>query len=269
MPILQKQKNLPVVCLLIAAGFVLVFSSERRECAGLDSVTIQECGTLSIHACSKKNPKCDIARRLDLFVRWIDTSKGDNEPCSTKVAELKKRYASLKDTTTFLIDMSEVRCVGAADAPVTILLYVSASCPLCKKVYKELYKEVKKGKLKKIAKLGIKIFSGRPNDVALLAAAKFNRQSDLLLSLSEVKERLSIGIITKKAHEIGIPDSAFMALIQDSTYIRKALASALEGEKNGVTVTPTVFINSRRYRSYKDPRWIVDAVLFEYESLKR
>jgi hypothetical protein len=57
--------------------------------------------------------------------------------------------------------------------------------------------------------------------------------------------------------------------VQYSTCIKAAQASAREGVKNGVTVTPTVFINSKRYRSYKDPRWIVDAALFEYESLNR
>ncbi|MBN1127595.1 MAG: thioredoxin domain-containing protein [Chitinispirillaceae bacterium] len=256
------------VCLLALAGFFSAFSSERRNCAGLDSVTIQECGTLSIHECSKKNPECAIAHRLDTFIRWIDTIKGDNGPCSTKVTELKKRYETFKDTLTFSIDMSEVRCVGADDAPITILLYITASCPLCKKVYRELHEEVTEGKLRGAAKLGIKVFGVRPNDVAVLAAGKLNRQSDLLLALGEVKERLSEKIIIRKAHEIGMPDSAFRELIRDSACIKMAQASALEGTKNGVTVTPTVFINNKRYSSYKDPQWIVDAALFEYESFK-
>jgi hypothetical protein len=51
--------------------------------------------------------------------------------------------------------------------------------------------------------------------------------------------------------------------------MREAEASALEGESNGVTVTPTAFINNKRYRSYKDPKWIVDAALYEYELLAR
>ena len=210
-----------------------------------------------------------MAHRLDMFIHWIDTSKGHNEPCSTKVAELKKRYESFKDTSTLLIDMSEVKCVGDADAPVIILLYVSVSCPLCERVYRGLYEEVKKGRLQHIAKLGIKVFGDRPKDIALIAAGRLNKQSDLLLALAEVKERLSVKIILQKAHEIGVPDSLFGVLLRDSTCIKAAQASAREGVKNGVTVTPTVFINSKRYRSYKDPRWIVDAALFEYESLNR
>jgi hypothetical protein len=33
-------------------------------------------------------------------------------------------------------------------------------------------------------------------------------------------------------------------------------------------MTPTFFINGKRYRSYKDPQWVVDAALYEYEGLK-
>ena len=30
-------------------------------------------------------------------------------------------------------------------------------------------------------------------------------------------------------------------------------------------VTPTFFINEKRYSSYKDPQWVIDAALFEIE----
>jgi hypothetical protein len=266
---MRKSYRLQAACLPVLAGFISIFSAERRNCAGLDGFIIKECGTLSVPECSQRHKECAIAHRLDRFIRWIDTLGRNDVSCSTRVAQLKARYENLKDTTRSPIDMSEVRCVGTGDAPVIILLYISASCPLCKKVFRELHKEVTAGNLCGIAKLGIKVFSDRPKDVALLAAGRFDKQSDLLLSLAEVKERLSIKIIMQKAHEIGIPDSAFTALVQDSACIRAARVSALEGVKNGVTVTPTVFINNKRYRSYKDPPWIVDAALFEYESCNK
>jgi protein-disulfide isomerase len=40
-----------------------------------------------------------------------------------------------------------------------------------------------------------------------------------------------------------------------------------EGERVGVTVTPTFFIGGKRYRSYKDPQWVVDAALYENETM--
>jgi protein-disulfide isomerase len=246
--------------------FPLVAQGTERRCSGLDSVTIAECGNQSISKCGNKSPANALVRRLDLFIRWIDTVRSDDIPCSTRVAALKERYAGFKDLRTYPIDTAGVAFAGYADAPVTLVAYVTASCPLCKRVYRELYREVTKGTLRRVAKLGIKVFSDKPKDVALLAAGRFNRTSDLLLSLADVEERISMRIIFQKAHEIGLPDSAFKALLQDSGLIKKTRASVLEGEKNGVSVTPTVFINGKRYHSYKDPQWIVDAVLCEHET---
>jgi protein-disulfide isomerase len=251
---------------LVLTFFSLVAGGTQRRCPGLDSFTIAECGSLTVSECSRRDSARAIARRLDMFIRWIDTVRGDEIPCSTRVAALKERYASFKDIHKHVIDTAGVPFAGSADAPITLVVYVSASCPLCKRVYRELYREVTDGKLRHIAKLGIKVFSDRPKDIALLAAGRFNRTSDLLLSLADVKERISIRIIFQKAHEIGLPDSAFKTLLQDSGFIKKARASVREGEKNGVSVTPTVFIGGKRYRGYKDPQWIVDAVLCEHET---
>jgi protein-disulfide isomerase len=261
--------HLPAGCLLILTVFSLVSARDRRHCPGLDSFLIAECGRLSIPECSQQHSEYSLAHRLDKFLRWIDTirSNDDNLSCSSRVAALKERYADFRDTNRLRVDTAGVVFVGGARAPVALVLYISASCPLCKRVYRGLYNEVTDGKLRRVSKLGIKVFSERSIDIALLAAGRFNRQCDLLLSLEDVKERISIPIIFRKAHEIGLPDSSFRALLQDSVLMKKARASVLEGEKIGVSVTPTVFINGRRYRGYKDPQWIVDAALYEYELL--
>jgi glutaredoxin len=262
----REHIHFSTTALAVLFFFSLVSGGERRRCPGLDSFTIAECGSQSITECGQRSSALAIARRLDTFISWIDTVRGDEMPCSTRVAALKERYAGFKDTCTHTIDTAGVGFAGNADAPVTLVAYISASCPLCKRVYRELYREVTKGKLRHVAKLGIKVFSDKPKDVALLAAGLFNRQSDLLLSLADVEERITMKIILRKAHEIGLPDSAFQTLLQDSVYIKKAHASVMEGKKNGISVTPTVFIDGKRYRGYKDPQWIVDAVLYKHET---
>jgi protein-disulfide isomerase len=263
-----EHRPLQSLILLILAGAFCAFAGERQHCAGLDSFTIKECGPFTLCECVKKIPSCGIAQRLNSFAVWIDSIQSD-KPCSSRVAALAERYASFNDTVLHKFDLSSVPFVGTPASPVTILLFVSTTCPLCKKVYKELYSEVTEGKLKDRAKIGIKVFSARPADIALLAAKKFNKQSEFLLSLAGVEERISMKIVIQKAVEIGIPEREFRALLQDSVLMREAEASALEGESNGVTVTPTAFINNKRYRSYKDPKWIVDAALYEYELLAR
>jgi protein-disulfide isomerase len=225
-----------------------------------------ECCSSTLAECIKKHPSCLLARHLNSFASWIDSIKSD-EPCSSRVAALAERYASFIDTARYAIDLHTAAFAGASNAPITLILYVSGSCPLCKRVYKELYGEVTRGKLLNKVKMGIKVFSTRPADMALLAAKKFNRQSEFVLSLAGVEERISEKIIMQKAGDIGLSKRKFYRMLRDSALINEAQASAQEAGKNGVTIAPTIFINGKRYHGYKDPKWIVDAALYGYESL--
>jgi glutaredoxin len=234
-------------------------------CPGLDSFFIGGCCKTTLDECLQKTPPCPLAVHLGTFASWIDTLL-PVESCSTRVAAIAVRYAFFTDTTHSTIDSSTVSFVGFSSSPVSIVLYVSALCPLCKRVYKGLYADVTEGSLHGIARLGIKVLSTRPWDLALLAARRVNKQSALFLSLAEVEERISMPVIRRKATEIGLSPAMMDHLTADSMLLWEANFSASEAARNGVTVTPTVFINGRRYRSYKDPLWIADAVLFMHET---
>ena len=254
-----------VLTTLIAIG--VAFTAHAR-CSGLDSFALAGCNGTGLASCVKRQPAFLPASRLDAFATWIDTLK-KNDPCSTKVADLAERYATFNDTQTHPIDLSHVSFAGDKRSPIRIVLYVSATCPLCKRVYKALYYDVTGGPLRGIAKLGIKVFSVHDWDVALLAAQKFNKQSDLLLSLAEVTERISTPIVLQKAAEIGIPLQELRQEMADSATVAELKKSIDEAARNEVKLTPTVFIDGVRYRSYKDPQWITDAVLYKREAGKR
>jgi hypothetical protein len=235
------------------------------RCGELENVYLGGCCDTTLAACLKRSRPCPIAVHLGAFATWIDTLS-PAEPCSIRVAAMAARRAFFTDTTHADIDDGPVSYVGSPASPIAIVLYVSAICPLCKRVYKGLYAEVTTGSLKGIARLGVKVRSTRPWDLALLAARRVDRQSALLLALGEVDERISMAIIRRKAAMVGVSPSVLARLSADSTVLREANRSIAEAEKNGVTVTPTVFIDDRRYRSYKDPQWVADAVLYRYET---
>jgi glutaredoxin len=252
---------------LLAFTLAVPSLAEQRQCrAELESFYIADRCSSTLAECIKNHPTCLLALHLNAFAFWIDSLRND-EPCSSRVAALAERYASFIDTVRYAIDLHTTEFAGASNAPITLILYVSASCPLCKRVYKELYGEVTEGKLLNKAKMGIKVFSVRPGDMALLAAKKFNKQSEYILSLAGVEERISEKIIMQKAADIGLSKRTFYRILRDSALINEAQASAQEAGKNGVTIAPTVFINGKRYHGYKDPKWIVDAALYEYESI--
>ena len=108
--------------------------------------------------------------------------------------------------------------------------------------------------------------------MALLAARRFGRQADLMKALARVEQRITTGIVLRTADSLGMKRSELEKSLKDSALLAAAEASGQEAVRNGVHVTPTIFINGRRYRSYKDPQWVVDAVQFRYDqknSLKK
>ena len=238
------------------------------RCAGFDSFYIGDGCSATLAECLKRTPSCPLAIRLRAFAMWIDTLS-PIEPCSAGIAAIAERYAFFTDTLIHAaIDNNCVTFVGSPSSPISIIVYVSAICPLCKRVYKGLYVGVTDGSLRGIARLGIKVISSRPWDLALLAARHVNKQSAFFLSLAGVEERISMQLIRRKATLIGLSPALLDRLTADSTLLREAVLSASEASKNGVTLTPTIFINGRQYRSYKDPQWIADAVLYMHETGK-
>jgi glutaredoxin len=209
-----------------------------------------------------RKPPCALAVRLKRFADWLEEKE---KPCSTMINDVAERSATLRDTGRYSIDTSLVTFVGASAAPVRIVMYVSASCPLCKRIYHDLYDSVTTGPLKGKARLGIKPFSSKPWDVALLASRTFGKQSVLLRSLANVSERISLAIILQKADSLGIPRKEFEKAIVDERIKDAADGSYREAVRNGVSLTPTLFIDNHRYKSYKDPRWVVDAAEYFHE----
>jgi protein-disulfide isomerase len=229
-------------------------------------IHIGYCCKTSLDSCIKMNKSCEIARRLNLFSKWLDTVNGA-KPCSLVVNEIQKRYQTLTDTVTCKIDLRNVPMAGSTNSKINLVMYVSATCPLCKKVYKDLYQSVTNGELKNKARLGIKVISASAPNLALLTAAHFGKQSQLMLSLHDIKERISMEHIIKKCAEIGIPADSLNAYMNSASIRTLAEVSVSEASVNGVKYTPAFFINGKPYHSYKDPQWVIDAVLFEYDKL--
>jgi hypothetical protein len=237
------------------------------SCASvIDTFRMAECGNATIESCVRNHSSCAIAGRLKKFGLWLDTLHGGMLSCATIASTIKERYLTLTDTHTVSINTSIISFIGSPHAPVTIVLYISTTCPLCKRVYKDINTEITSGVLRSKARVGVKFFTTSSCDVALLAAMRYKKQRGLILALADVKERITPEIVVQKAGEIGMPVAEFRAMLKDSLLRGQVEASRAEAIKNGVELTPTAFINNKRYASYKDPQWIIDAAAFEYET---
>lgn len=105
-------------------------------------------------------------------------------------------------------------------------------------------------------------------DRAFMAAAKMGKFWEFFLSLEKVKRRLDEKILPSKARKVGLDITLFEKYLYDEKIKAGLQRMREEALSNGVEISPTLFINNRRYQSYKDPQWVIDAVEYEYEQIK-
>jgi hypothetical protein len=230
------------------------------------SFRIASCDSVTITAGLKRAVPCPIAAHLSGFAQWLVFKEKSNDELKQ---DLSARQECLASSKRFSIDLKELQVAGDPKAPVTIVAYISALCPLCKFICSELFMEVTSGKLKGKAKLAAKSFTETAGDRALLAAAHYSKFWDFIQALNAIKMRPDEPILLKVADSLGISLPEFRKLLS-SEYLQATLVRCHdEGVHNEVSITPIFFINGKRYRSYKDPRWIIDAALYEYSATVR
>ncbi len=214
----------------------------------------------------RKNAECPIAVRLHAFVKWLVIR---NTSPVTVTLETQRRYESLTSTRTGTIDTTHYAIAGDPHAPVLITGYVSAVCPICHFVTHELYDAVTTGELAGKARLMVKPLGNGFANRSLVAANDMGRFWDYFIALAKSKERVSKELIYGIADSLNMPHEEFARRTGSAEADSVANASTAEAAANGVTIAPTFFVNRVRYHSYKDPMWLIDAVQYRYESLKK
>jgi protein-disulfide isomerase len=227
-------------------------------------IRIGECCNGSLFSCLREKPACTMARRFNALAKWLMAKRTSPQ---TIVDEINKRYDCLTSQSKSSIDTSAFPIVGDQGAPVLIMAYVSGTCPLCHRITRELYAAVAKGgPLFGKARLTVKPFGKATANLSMCAANKLGRFWDFFIALSSVQIRADSAVVFHVADSIGIKPGVLSALIKDPQTLAMASASMQEADRNDVTVAPTVYLSGVRYKSYKDPRWIIDAAEYLFEA---
>ena len=236
----------------------------------LDSVItnyhIVKCCNSTIEECIMAKPACSIAPRFYNVTCWLIMREDKYDEI---LLQLDKRYKSYFGPDTFSIASSFLPPAGDTAAPVVITAYISASCNLCKKVCIPLHMAVTEGPIIGKAKLQLKPSTLQIGDKAFMAAAKMGKFWEFFLSLEKVKRRLDEKTLISKARKVGLDTTLFKKYLYDEKIKAGLQKMRDEALSNGVEISPTLFINHRRYQSYKDPQWVIDAVEYEYERIKQ
>jgi protein-disulfide isomerase len=238
-----------------------------KQAAFVDSLEktlpVQGCSKGSLYACIHEAQSCPLAKHMHNFIRW-DVARETVD--TALVPAIKKHYETLCSTEKSSIDTTQFPIAGDKKAPILIIGYVTATCPFCHYVTKALYEAVTTGTLKGKARLMIKPFGATTQNHILVAALPKGKYFDLFLAVAEVKVRLDVPLMLSVADSIGLSSKELMARAKGAEADSLVLRSLAEAKKNDVPIAPTFFINHIRYKGFKDPRWLIDAALYRYET---
>jgi len=212
----------------------------------------------------KKGTYCITPQRLYNFAAWL-TLKDSTQNFVRKQLQIRYDFFTTSDTVS--IDTTGYPHFGDPENPIVITVYASSTCNLCKVVVRAVEDSILNGSLKNKAILVIKPFSAGIGDMAKMAAFRQNQYKTFSDALAQIKTRFTEKDLLTIADSIGLDMPKFTAALKDSTTRAFLLKGRDEGVRNGVEVTPTFFINSKRYSSYKDPQWLIDAIPVIYEML--
>jgi len=165
--------------------------------------------------------------------------------------------------------------VGSADAPVTIVEYGSLTCPHCATFQNDKFPEIKKewidtGKVKLV-------FRHFPVDMTAMGAAvlvsclpdqdRHKAVEGLYKDVNSwatkpLKDSIPQTISAALGREVSY-EKDFDACIQRAEFQREVLRPAFDANKQGVTGTPTFFVNGEKIVGYSaaDPRQIDDIII--------
>ena len=211
-----------------------------------------------------KNPSCKAAPRLNAFVEWMDSIGGAPHD-SVYGKALKDHYASLAPKTRYASDIKGWPVVGEASSPLTVVMYFSGTCPLCKRNFAELHQEVTKGRFKGKIKIIAKPFGVNSVNKALVAASDMGRFADIMLALARAEGRVDEETVYNIAETMYFDRGKFKETAESPSVAARVDAAYAEGKKNGVELVPTYFIGGRRYDSVSNTWWIVDTFEYIYE----
>jgi protein-disulfide isomerase len=182
---------------------------------------------------------------------------------------LNDHHATLTDTKVHRIDTRGWPIIGDRDAPITVVLYYSITCPACKAGFMELYPAVTTGPLKGKARIVAKPLGNIYGNRALVAAHDMGRFTDFKLALSEITGRIDENIILDVADRLYFDRERFRAMIDSQSVTERTEQSTKDGSDLGVNRIPTYFIEGRRYNSTISPQWVIDAIDFAHETKTR
>lgn len=218
------------------------------------------CCTETIQSCLSTKPECKSARYL--FEDACNAAKtGKAEEISKAIDERKNAMDPAIEPAP--IEMSPRHVWGNPESKTILTVYLCGRCPYCSRHVPKLVDELEKQQLKDKIALNLRYFPIKSHDkstpaaMAIEAAAQMGNAWPYLIKSYVNFDDFSLNQISVWAGEIGLDVDKHAEWMKNKDAKAFVAASKKEGLKNGVTTTPTFFINGRRIYHEYDTEYFV------------
>ncbi|MBN2494541.1 MAG: thioredoxin domain-containing protein [Deltaproteobacteria bacterium] len=224
----------------------------------------------SISACLKKDPPHSTAQRLARDVLMLMSEQSTDEEIA-KWIEVRKKMAYPGEEQIRLIDLDGLTPAGKPDAEVVFVEYSDFQCPFCSRLAPMVEKVVRESNGK--ARLYFKQFPIKSHPRALeaskasVAADAFGKFWAVTAKLFESRDDLSEEKILEIAKSEGIDPKKFAAEMAKDSVLSRIADEKMEGLKNRVEGTPTLFVNGKEYLLMPTPALLKDRIEEELDIL--
>ena len=231
-----------------------------------------DCCDGTIAACLQEDPPCRLAWRLAENVCRRAAEGQDAERIRRALS--RRARSMLPGGPPAQIDLKDSPAAGAADAPVQIAVYACARCPFCSRLVPKLHEVVTTGPLKGKARMQLRVFPIRDHEfskeggLAFLAAERQGRLWEFVLHAYANFDRFRVEDLPAWAEAVGMKRDVFERDMADPVLRDALVESKKEGLRNEVEVTPTVFLDGRKFLGDVTLEEIVDAAGEEYDNRK-
>lgn len=224
-----------------------------------------QCCDETIQKCLEKKSPCALASRLANRVCEL-VNKGESEE-KIKKRLLKRAESMMPGQKIPDFNLSGLQPAGDPNAPVKVVVYACSRCPFCSKIVPSLYREITEGRLKGKVQLFFKAFPlkshqfSKEGGLAMIAAANLGKFWEFTMYMYSHFDLFCVDKLVEWAAIVGMDKEKFKQRMM-APETRKALVeSKKEGLANGVTATPQLFIDGKKYTGFLDIDELVDIML--------
>jgi predicted DsbA family dithiol-disulfide isomerase len=224
----------------------------------------------SIADCLSKNPIHTSAQRLARDVFLLMANEASDEDIG-KWVEMRRKMAHPEPIDIRGIRLEGLTPLGQPKARVVVVEYSDFECPFCAMISPILEKVVKDSDGK--ANLYFKQFPIKgharalPAARACVAADGFGKFWEYCPALFRNQADLSDEVLLKLAGDAGMDKANFKKRMQSEQTLDRIADEKMEGLKNRVQGTPTIYINGKEFSAHPTPELLRDRIEEELDIL--